>query len=454
MFVTRTLIRLAIIFTALAGSAHAYDAPKILNYDELMELSLADRGEYLSGLLDMLEEMEGSRSPTHSASHSPDFFRPGHGLISLLLPNAEALVGLPPQSVQCPRENYVARYTEKFGWRCYLRYEALPPGARTCPRGHELINYDCALPRTGWKDYVIHLPPKRTPSPSRPNNKGSLANPSRGERDPSEPVKPPGTILPKCPPNYLPRHVDGEPNCFLNDGQRRDNCPDGHENYSSSPEGGCILRDPKKAVPVDPKQDPHKCVPQTCNNDEAIETLKERAYPRDANGERETKCINGGVVNDFNFNRRVCPPVLKLEGIPGGPYTCPGGQTVCMPLVFGTDVNGKAFCVPSSHRTTRACDQKRSEAKNKGQWKDLMNSGLPGVREAWDKWAQDLTRLCVTNEATGVYHCRECEILSKYVSQLNQLRDQNRGGVCGRPNRHATRPAPGNKAPDGSNGTR
>lgn len=410
---------------ACAAQAAGYQAPKILDYDELMELTTGARAEYMLGLQDMLEDFEALHSDHNQSAAAARGRKLIATLLSLqVLPQAQAISAgahanrgnSATESSLCPvgNPNYYVGETREHGLRCYLRSGILRQDETQCPNGHENLGTSwflrCALPKGKW----------------------NVAIPANPGRERGQAPRPQGQ--PRCPSNYLPRSNRGEPGCALNDGEKRTECPPGHERSGSSPEADCMLKDPSKAVPLNPRQDPNRCKPQQCNNTEAIEDLKERAYPRSqAGGGRETKCINAGVVTSFDFNRRVCPPVLKLE-IAGTTYTCQPGQTLCMPLVFGVDAQGKGICVPISHRTTRACDQKRAEGQNNGQWKDLMKPEDAKTREAWNKWAEELTRLCVTNEDTGVYHCTECGILAKHVSQLNQLLNRSRGQVCGRPN--------------------
>jgi hypothetical protein len=170
---------------------------------------------------------------------------------------------------------------------------------------------------------------------------------------------------------------------------------------------------------------PNADVPATCDAD-SIEAARTR-YASDSSPD----CIYAGQVvgyeggqkrsykceapHSFCFGASNCRSDSGEAMTPA--FTCGTTSVICNPLLFGVKADGKTpFCVERSGNATSSCDSLASSEEGAVQPLDQQHAG---IREAWNDFADKLSRLCQTNEISKTLHCEECHLIRNRLFALN-----------------------------------
>lgn len=164
---------------------------------------------------------------------------------------------------------------------------------------------------------------------------------------------------------------------------------------------------------------------------ESKKTLDEyrQAY-RAAMDERRKKgqkayCAVGGFISELN-SRKKCSPVTNLE-IGTWKGTCGSGETMCNPMIFGFQENGKPFCARLAQRVTTDCwsmavkagnDDKKIQEQLLGKTPATEKIGLDSMADAWRSFRTRMASLCEKGPSLE-FHCNECNAMSMQISSLN-----------------------------------
>jgi hypothetical protein len=194
-------------------------------------------------------------------------------------------------------------------------------------------------------------------------------------------------------------------------------------------------KDPK-TEPADPpattdvpdalaKCDPDSETPKTCDPGEV-----EAARSKYASDQTQLDCIYAGGISTyldgkkrayhcqaptkFCFASTTCSN--KTDEDVQVDYSCKSNQIICNPLVFGLKANGDAVCVSKSAHATSQCDE---EAPSAGEGISPLDEKHPGIKDAWNDFADRLFNLCHTDQTAATLHCAECDIIAKRLFKLN-----------------------------------
>lgn len=154
---------------------------------------------------------------------------------------------------------------------------------------------------------------------------------------------------------------------------------------------------------------------------------RRKAYYDDPN---VTTCVFSGNVSEFIGGKKTpgrCTPVFSLKVSQTGPtYQClTRADTMCNPLVFGVDTEGRPFCVPAKGDATKRCDEASTEQTRKP---DFLAQNISGLQESWEKFREGMNALCKTSEASRRFHCEECRVMADRLAALNA---STTGTPCG-----------------------
>lgn len=366
-YLLMALVTMGLFGAGLPASASSNMGYRLLNYDQLMKLKKKDRDAYLVTLEKTLIELEEMQGPRENRSKS------GKSAASQLIPMHQFLRKMQPFWIH----------------KAWAGIRLANP--KKCP--NELYTYN-------WDTEVCIL----------------------------------------SPAFYVVKPVEASTH-----GENL--CPGGHKAIifkSSSAPGissyNCILDDKTKALQITAKPvrdlDPSKdhaiiearkaaqtvspaglsCIKDQCTQNEADQELLNQFE-----NSKETLCINGMFIAQFNLERKKCPfqdhfSLGKLE------LSCETGQTMCWPLLAGLKKDGTALCVNQGDVTTRPCNDLKKKLRDSSQWQDVLNDQENdlAIKTVWDEWTKGFTQLCITNQASASYHCHECATMKKNLLALAQ----------------------------------
>jgi hypothetical protein len=224
---------------------------------------------------------------------------------------------------------------------------------------------------------------------------------------------------------------------------------------------GCFANETEEGdlcVVRPPAQPPaESCVPQQCTVNREVQNDYSQKFRERPTGGGTRRCINAGMVTDYDHDNPHCPRVPRAEM--GGFRTedCPARHTICNPLIFGLLPGNKPLCVPVGWATTRRCDQE----SRKQNALDIFTSRPPTLtedqlRREWDKFREEFKSLCVDDDTSRNFHCVECGVIARRNAEfLRQMGDQTGGSsvkrnrLCG-PTEAPRAPTP--RAPERASG--
>ncbi len=137
----------------------------------------------------------------------------------------------------------------------------------------------------------------------------------------------------------------------------------------------------------------------------------------------EVKAGNCGVVRDFCIRKDDCSkPPADNDGFKTR-YSCPKGQAICSPFIYGLESKQKGICVAQKGRhLTEACDDKAKALKGKaGYVGDFIAQAPPGVAEAWDEYATAFNDTCKQKTESQDAHCLECGVIGRRLQEARAL---------------------------------
>lgn len=138
----------------------------------------------------------------------------------------------------------------------------------------------------------------------------------------------------------------------------------------------------------------------------------------------QVKAGNCGVVRDFCIRKDDCSKAAEdAEGGFKTRYSCPSGQAICSPFIYGLENKQKAICVAQKGRhLTEACDDKAKALKGKdGYVGDFLGQAPAGVAEAWDEYAQAFNGTCRQKTESQDAHCLECGVIGRRLQEARAL---------------------------------
>ncbi len=145
-------------------------------------------------------------------------------------------------------------------------------------------------------------------------------------------------------------------------------------------------------------------------------------------------CIFAGNRSSYIVGTKRCTPVFEVS-ITGlaKPLRCVQPNVICNPLIFGVkgDVeHPEALCVKSQMEATRECESKSSTRSTRAflEGKDKKGSVFP-LAESWNQLKDFVNSVCGKSEKTAEFHCVECNVIMKRLSQANVGKWSN-GKVC------------------------
>jgi hypothetical protein len=212
---------------------------------------------------------------------------------------------------------------------------------------------------------------------------------------------------------------------------------------------------------------PAKPDPKTCN-DKTVADVREKFYRGPGK-----LCIYGGNLSQYaNGEKKAGGCSLRsefcLESINcinpanGGKwkptYHCSKDQVICNPLLFGLKADGESpFCVGKNASATAQCESLSEKgpraihpfemgsqiATAKYKDSDKGWKSIRGFENAWDQFAHGYNKLCFGDKAGAAYFCRECHAMKKRLFDLNAVaRDYT---SCGQALSSLSSPKPSNK---------
>lgn len=180
---------------------------------------------------------------------------------------------------------------------------------------------------------------------------------------------------------------------------------------------------------------PDQELPASCSSGN-IEKAR-RQYEQDP----EPFCIYAGGISRYKDGQKrsfACAAPFKFclsspdctnnLGEPAkADFECPSDQVICNPLIFGLQEDGKSpFCVSKQSQATQSCDQLANTEKSAVH--PLLSTGesasgwknTTGLREAWNEFANRINRMCHENKTAKVLQCRECHVIKQRLFNLNK----------------------------------
>ncbi len=166
--------------------------------------------------------------------------------------------------------------------------------------------------------------------------------------------------------------------------------------------------------------------PKTCNAAEV-----ESARRKYASDKSNSDCIYAGSISSYPDGKKhpygcqapteFCFGSLDCSNEDlsrkKADYSCDEGKTICNPLIFGVQSDGKSpFCIDKGARATAACDDQSSQAKDRVSPLDEAHLGL---KESWNEFTEHLNKLCHGDQIAAALHCEECDIISRRLFKLN-----------------------------------
>lgn len=444
------------------GFAHITDAanarepvPSLLRYNELMELSPKNREAYLKGVGQLLQELESLQGGNKSKTSS--YLWHFNNLAELLISEAAAQTASGAAQFICKDAMYTFNPSNNT---CFIKLEK---GQRACPPKHAkgfmqdkdgtsvvLCSIDAI--HVGTQEKLPLLPRPQTAAASKPSegaSTSSAATDGKVKAPTAAPLPtqtPNGTPIPESARKAIEQSkVVDQKKVVPQNNIEKQNQPEKTSKVDTSPKTGT----PNKKVEAQSRsvaqghgevqrqgvQD--ACVPQACQGIREGDREKKEAFKRTG----EKKCINAGMVLNFNHATGKCPIFRgpkKFGATTYGP--CEQGETMCMPMVFGAYADNTAICVPIAVVTTRECENRRQSAVMSGNHKDVSNAEEHGIKEEWDTFVEDLKRLCVDNKESAEYHCNECLTIAQHVKKLLELHPRYTKGDCNVPPREPVLP--------------
>ena len=412
--------------------------PQVLTFAELKKLSPENRALYLETLKEALQEIEElhqkrTKDPKKSKStsahnNSPHFpFRDAAPFLSLLANPAWAnLETASSAGLTCP-DGY-DRGQDTFGdLRCFRKERSDNRRRPECRSNEKSAGIVWNPEQQGW-ERTCWVDPIKRPHPPAADG-------------PSSGTPPPERISP--PPGSLPRGNVTEADCRAAGGTFENGyCKCGEQyTFRSNPpscsrdkgtagcspgesEDGnyCVRRPPGHSTP-------EQCIPRQCTVNREVQNEYSQRFRQRPEGGVSRRCINAGMVTDYDHNNPHCPRVPRAEL--GGFTTedCPPRHTICNPLIFGLLEGNKPLCVPVGWATTRRCDQ---ESRNQNA-RDIFtnrpsNLTEEALRREWDRFRNEFKSLCAEDETSLNFHCVECGVIARRNAEfLNQMENQAGG---------------------------
>lgn len=136
-------------------------------------------------------------------------------------------------------------------------------------------------------------------------------------------------------------------------------------------------------------------------------------------------CAVGGFISELN-SRKKCSPVTNYQ-IGTWKGSCPGGETMCNPMIFGFQDDGKPFCAPLAQMVTSECWSRAIKAGNNakkiqeqllGKTPATEKIGLDSMADAWRDFRVRMNSLCEKGPSLE-FHCNECNAMSMQIASMN-----------------------------------
>lgn len=171
-----------------------------------------------------------------------------------------------------------------------------------------------------------------------------------------------------------------------------------------------------------------RCEMQTMSSkslDEYRQEYRKAMEERTKNGQK-AYCAVGGFVSELN-SRKKCSPVTTFKIGTGWSGSCSSGKTMCNPMIFGFQENGKPFCAPLAQMVTSECWSQAVKAGNKpkkiqdqllGKTSQTEKIGLDSMADAWRDFRVRMVSLCEPGPSLE-FHCNECNAMSLQVASMN-----------------------------------
>lgn len=140
----------------------------------------------------------------------------------------------------------------------------------------------------------------------------------------------------------------------------------------------------------------------------------------------ERRCVIGGFISRLN-SRMKCTPVTSWTIGSGWRGSCPSGQTMCNPLVFGFKEDQKPFCVPLAQMVTTECGSQSARAGNThervaeqlmGRTPQTRDLNIDDLADRWREFRRDMAGLCAPG-ASLEFHCSECSAMHSKMQFMN-----------------------------------
>lgn len=139
-------------------------------------------------------------------------------------------------------------------------------------------------------------------------------------------------------------------------------------------------------------------------------------------------CVFAGMLSQFDSRNRRCQPQTEFS-VGDKKYTCASGQTMCNPLLFGTQNSTTAICIGRSQNATQLC----SKLSSSRDAEKFLNRNETGLQEKWNDFRKGFAETCKPGSPQAKFHCQECSIMKIRLFDLHArlLKDPCSGDASG-----------------------